>query len=31
MLGERETHVGNGALHLYRIHLEEKTGRFERR
>ena len=29
--GESETHVGNGSLHLYRIHLEEKTGRFERR
>jgi nitroimidazol reductase NimA-like FMN-containing flavoprotein (pyridoxamine 5'-phosphate oxidase superfamily) len=29
--GETETHAGNGSLHLYRIHLEEKTGRFERR
>ncbi len=29
--GETETHSGNGRAHLYRIHLYEKTGRFERR
>lgn len=29
--GETETRMGNGGAHLYRIHLYEKTGRFERR
>jgi nitroimidazol reductase NimA-like FMN-containing flavoprotein (pyridoxamine 5'-phosphate oxidase superfamily) len=29
--GESEVHVGNGGAHIYRIHLIEKTGRFERR
>jgi hypothetical protein len=29
--GETPTRTGNGGAHLYRIHLYEKTGRFERR
>ena len=28
--GETEIHLGNGGARLYRIHLYEKTGRFER-
>jgi len=29
--GEHETHPGNGYVHVYRIRLYDKTGRFERR
>lgn len=29
--GESEVHSGNGRARLYRIHLYDKTGRFERR
>ncbi len=29
--GETEAHSGNGHLHLYRIRLYDKSGRFERR
>ncbi len=27
--GESEVHIGNGGAHLYRIHLFDKSGRFE--